>query len=145
MYQLHKRCLVESRFRLESPRASRPVDYVTGPSLADQELRSKLGRRRSLPGRARRFPSERCLSILLSMVRSATRSFSRRFSSSRALSLFASSKFDPPYWARERASVASLVSTACSTDAGSFPECGIASTSRKSGDDLHQLVFFPLC
>jgi len=123
MYQLHKRCLVESRFRLESPRASRPVDYVTGPSLADQELRSKLGRRRSLPGRARRFPSERCLSILLSMVRSATRSFSRRFSSSRA----------------------SLVSTACSTDAGSFPECGIASTSRKSGDDLHQLVFFPLC
>jgi hypothetical protein len=46
------------------------------------------------------------------------------------LSRFASSDFIPPYWAHQRANVASLNSKACSTAARSLPAFSIASASR---------------
>jgi len=66
----------------------------------------------------------------MSRARPATYCFSRRLSSSKCLSLLASSHFIPPYWARQRLSVDSLISKAGNTAARSLPALSIASASR---------------
>ncbi len=49
----YERCLVGSRLSFEWLTAVRLIDRLTGPSLGDVDLRTKLDDRRSLPGRVR--------------------------------------------------------------------------------------------
>jgi hypothetical protein len=62
-HPLYQRYLIRAGLGLKSLTATRLSHHRTSPSLGDAELRAKLDNRRSLPGRAYQFPSERCLSI----------------------------------------------------------------------------------
>ena len=115
-----ERRLIRLRPRFIPLRTPRLIHDRARPSLGDLEPSLKFGHRRTLPRRAYQFPEATCFSIWLSSDRSATSCFSRRFSSSRSFSRFASSDFIPPYWFRQRWYVASLTSSACNTAARSF-------------------------
>src|SRR5690606_8030177 len=117
-------------------RAPRLAQRRARPSLGDLELRLEPRGRRTPLRRAYQFFDATCLSIRMSRAWSATISLSRLFSSSSSFSRLASSDFIPPYWFRQRWYVPSLISSACSTAARSWPAFSIASASRS---------FFTIC
>src|ERR1019366_10812334 len=80
--------------------------------------------------RAHHFPVATSSSISICSSRSATIRFSRWFSPRSGFSSLASSAFMPPYWFRQRCSVASLISRALATAATSWPCPASWSTSR---------------
>jgi hypothetical protein len=78
----------------------------------------------------------------MSTAWSTTNCFSRRFSSSIALSHVASSDFVPSCCARQRANVASMISRPWSSAARSFSEFSIASASRSFATSCSGLCCF---
>src|SRR5712664_3138030 len=83
-------------------RRARQLDDAAGAAFADTEVRLEKTRSLAACGGGHHFFAFTAFSIWLSRVRSATMCFSRRFSSSSALSLRASLTSIPPYLLRQR-------------------------------------------
>ena len=134
---------------LKSLSTTRLINHLACPSLGDAELSLELRDCRSPSARAYQFPSERCLSLWMSKVWSATKVLNRLFSSPRCFSRFASSHFIPPPTtaprrcpARQRSGVDSLISKACNTAARFLPALSITSAYRNFGAISSGRCFF---
>src|SRR6056297_493681 len=115
---------------LKSLTRPRLIEHAASTSLGYVELLLKLVHRRASRLRGSQFPLVISFSIEMSKAWSATIFLSRLFSSSSALSRLASSLFMPPYWLRQRLSVASLTSSACRTSPMLLSAASMASASR---------------
>ncbi len=80
--------------------------------------------------------------VLVGVHRSATKVFSRLFSSSSCFSLLASLNLIPPYWDRQRSNVDSLPSKAYNITAAFLPPLSIASASRSLATISAERCFF---
>src|SRR6185436_13863927 len=110
-------------------RAVLPHD-AAGPPLGYPEPLPQRLDRTPAPVRGQKFPSANSLSIALSSSASASSFFNRAFSVSNSRSRFAPSAFIPPYWARHRFQVGSLISRCRSTSTSSLPSLSRRSPSR---------------
>src|SRR5262249_20895131 len=84
------------------------AQHAAGAALRDAEALLEEAHGLPPPGGGHHFFWATSWSICLSRASSATRRFSRAFSASSSLSLFASSALRPPYWFRHRCRVCSL-------------------------------------
>src|SRR5574337_30881 len=109
---------------------SRLLQHSACPTLSDTQQPLYLHHSGPPPGRAQKFPLATSRRMLRSTACSATIFFSRAFSFSSSFSRFAWPAFMPPYCARQRWNVFSLMPSGLLTAATVAPVASCASASR---------------